>query len=90
MRTPPFCRSCGAEITWSVVAPGGKRMPLDRVSIMDGRLIATGNSFNGTIEVRALTNVERATLDAQPGGGITKRYASHFQTCPNAGEHRRR
>lgn len=71
------CRSCGAPIVWAHTV-GGMRLPVDLA------LVAGGN----------------VVLDRTPGVGLvatyTKpdpaiaRYLSHFATCPDAAEWRRR
>jgi hypothetical protein len=68
------CRSCGAEIRWSITETG-KRIPLD-----------PDPSPTGNIRLDFTTaHVLRADDDYQG-----PRYVSHFATCPNASAHRRR
>lgn len=39
------CRSCGAEITWAVTQPGGKRMPLDAEPVAQRGLFVFDNGY---------------------------------------------
>lgn len=71
---PGKCRSCGAPVLWVVMAPSGKWNPLDEAPRADGNVIEEGG------------RARIATAEDQ--GSV--RYASHFATCPNAGQHRRR
>ena len=78
------CRGCGREIEW-IKMKTGKSMPVDPERIMywedengDEALVTPDGEV-----VKAFTtgNIETAT-----GYG----YVSHFSTCPNAGDFRRR
>jgi hypothetical protein len=72
----PRCRSCGAPILWALT-DRGKRIPLDELplaAIPPGSFVVSGTGD----ELRAST-VAPVPL-----------YRSHFATCPNADEHRRR
>lgn len=73
------CRSCGAPILW-VVTTLGKRMPLDAEPHPDGNVSL----------VPAGAMVLPAELVEQGKKIGSKRYRSHFATCPNAAQHRRR
>jgi hypothetical protein len=75
-----FCRSCSAPIRWGTTYEGA-RIPLD----FDAA--ATGNIRwfdDGRIDV---LNAKRARVYRQLGVPL---YVSHFATCPNAAQHRRR
>ena len=75
------CRSCGAEIAWGVNEQTRRRMPLDPDIVMTGLRFAvvgqTQDEQHGLVDVVAKT-------DVGPGR------VSHFATCPNAGQHRRK
>lgn len=91
------CSSCRAPIYWAMTT-GGKSMPLDADDqggyvapklVPDGNVVGTGRSvpakFGGTcLEVRVQ---ERGLLPDQAG---TRRYRTHWETCPYADEHRRK
>ncbi len=62
-----------------VVLTTGKRMPLDPEPRDDGTVLL-GRSDN-------LAEVIAPTAPTPAG---RQRYAPHFATCPNAGQHRRR
>ena len=75
------CKSCGAEIKW-ILTQSGKKMPVDAKPVPyradpGGSLSLV--TMNGRVERGVLD------LDSDQAG-----YVSHFATCPNANEHRRR
>lgn len=74
------CRSCSAPIFWCVTV-NGKRIPIDREPAEDG---------NVTIE-RQKTGDLLATVHAASFPPVgAKRWRSHFSSCPQAAQHRRR
>lgn len=76
------CRSCGQEILWAVTAAKGRRIPLDPEPVPDGNVIL----------VQVTTGVTEAVVlraEDRPAAGKA-RYVSHFSTCPQAAQHRRR
>lgn len=77
------CKSCGASIVWALTALG-KSIPLDPAPVAAGNLVIAGGVL-GTPQasVRYLTKGETPPADQA-------RFVSHFSTCPNAAEHRRR
>jgi len=75
-----LCSSCRAPIRW-VVTLGDKRMPLDVDPHPDGTVVRTVTR-DGLVRARVLTGDQ---LPAQETA-----YRSHFVTCPNAAQHRRR
>jgi len=78
------CRSCKKPIRWAKIQPSGRSIPLDpkprpggnlvEVPVIDG---ATGDRY-----VRYLRKGETV-----PAG--TKRFVTHFTSCPNAKQHRK-
>lgn len=81
------CRSCGAVIVWTFT-PKGRRMPLDPESVSDGNVIVTGHIQGGKDHGTPTVTVLRAgELPLQPGEPL---YVSHFSTCPQAAQHRRK
>lgn len=71
---------CGAEIVWAVVDASGKRIPLDPLPIDNGN-IAYLSSDTDHVEY------------VMPGGGLFEErmlFVSHFATCPNADQFRKR
>ena len=74
------CRSCGAPVRW-VTMPSGRSAPLDPEPHPDGNVVMVSAT-----RARPLT----ANRIAQAGKLPEPRYRSHFVTCPNASEHRRR
>lgn len=75
------CRSCHAEIRWEKT-PAGKRMPLDQDPHPDGNVRL--GLIGGEKVALVLAGAELAA--AQIAGPM---YRTHFQTCPDAAEHRR-
>lgn len=78
MNGDPTCKSCGAPIRWAQTV-NGKAIPLDRHPVTGGNIVLSRK-----------TGKELAYV--MPDGDETAelRYVSHFATCPNAEEHRRR
>lgn len=71
------CRSCGEPIHWTVTAASGKAMPVDRDAILGGNLVLTQSGYRTTATV------------VTPDPAI-RRHVSHFVTCPNREEHRKK
>jgi hypothetical protein len=79
------CRSCEAEIVWVKMVVSGKNMPLDADPDPEhGNIIVTKEGYG--IPLTSLTGPSR---DAAKRCGVELR-VSHFATCPNADQHRRR
>lgn len=76
------CRSCGAAIVWALTA-AGKRMPIDLLPNPDGNVLIVGKADHVAVP---LVQVRRRGDPVRDDDVV---YASHFQTCPRAGEHRR-
>lgn len=70
------CGSCKAPVVW-VITEKGKRMPLDKEPVPNGNIIVLNNG------------IAHFLLKDEPVKPETKRYVSHFATCPNAGQHRK-
>ena len=71
------CGSCDAPIRWALTV-NGKRIPLDAEPVADGNIVLRSG----------IAHIEKtAALDLDGGGA---RYVSHFATCPNSQQHRRR
>lgn len=75
------CRSCDAAITW-VLLPSGKRMPVDADAHQAGGVV-----FDGCADADGTQKAHHLKADEERTGG--DRYRSHFQTCPQADQHRR-
>lgn len=71
-----YCKSCNAPIVW-VLTKSGKRMPIDHGPVETGNIVLDGIT----------AQVLRAG-EVLPKG--VPRYTSHFSTCPQAQEHRRK
>jgi hypothetical protein len=82
------CRSCKARIVWALTATG-RAMPVDAEPHPEGLLVL---ELGDTIRVRAANAEERTVVmpifkSLRPE---VKLFRSHFATCPNATEHRRK
>ena len=77
------CRSCGQQIVW-IKLVSGKLNPCDpqKHSIKEGN----GDMVIVTVDGR----VVRGTPCSYDDGADTTGYISHFATCQNAGQWRRR
>lgn len=77
------CRSCGANIRW-IKMQSGKYMPCDcpKRSMMRG--------YGDDVIVTEDGNVVQGTFASYENGANISGYVSHFSTCPNAKQHRRR
>ena len=76
------CKSCGAPIKW-IKMKSGKTMPVDAKPITYKCDLHKGNLTLITPDGK----VAKGFFD--PGSDKIG-YTSHFDTCPNAGKHRRR
>lgn len=78
------CRSCRAPIMW-VTLPSGKAMPVDAAPSDDGNvaMLSAGNAI-------ILTAGELSEERSMPEPLRRKLYRSHFATCPDAAQFRRR
>lgn len=75
-----ICRSCGAPVIWLTMRPGGRRMPVDAEPADDGNIL---------VDLAALVGV------VIPATGLLEIpdepfYLSHFATCPQANQWRRK
>ncbi len=78
------CRGCGAPVVW-IPTPGGKSMPCDAEQV----LYRARKGAKGKI-VTPNGQVLSADIGVAPEAATGVGYVSHFATCPNAGEFRRR
>jgi hypothetical protein len=75
------CRTCAAPILWARTT-NGKNIPLDAEPVESGNVYLVANG-------RETTAIVMAAGEAPPAG-VTRRFVSHFVTCAQAAEHRRR
>jgi len=73
------CRSCGADMIWTVTR-SGKKMPMDAEP-----------SSNGTFELHEMANgeVHAEFVPEKDRNADMDLYQSHFSTCPHANQHRK-
>lgn len=82
----PTCNSCGAAVIW-VVTLAGKPMPVNAKPVDDGNLVL--EEVDGGPETRHRTILQARAVEPLLDTEKSK-YVSHFATCPNAKEHRKR
>lgn len=81
------CRSCNAEIKW-IKMESGKSMPVDASGISYSETFHPGAKGNNVLTlVTERGTIVRTVFD--PAGDKIG-YMSHFATCPNANQHRKR
>lgn len=78
------CKSCGAEIIW-ITMKSGKKMPCDAKPITY-RTLVPGTKGGLTL----VTPDGRVASGVFDPGSDQVGYTSHFATCPNAAQHRKR
>jgi hypothetical protein len=76
------CRGCDADINWAST-PAGKSMPLDPEPHPDGNIEAH-------VDGSGRWHVDIVHADSQSTMFTPNLYLSHFVTCPNAEEFRKR
>lgn len=82
------CRSCGALILWTVTQKG-KKMPVDAGPHEEGSFILTYSpAKNQLLSEYILGRRDKAPHTPEQLAG-RRRFKSHFETCPNASEHRK-
>lgn len=79
---PSRCRSCDAAILWVTTMPKGKSMPIDAEPSDNGKFIV---NFRPAENKLLAVHVNSCDAEAKQG---RNRYSSHFETCPNANQHR--
>lgn len=75
------CGSCRAPVIWAITAAGGKRMPIDADPVDGGTIVLSADDP----PIASVVAPDQMLL-----GDDGVRYTSHFATCPNADQHRRR
>lgn len=71
------CKGCDAEILWATWPETGRAIPLDAIPDEQKGSLALVRG-----EVHRYTEIDRKLA--------RDRYRPHFETCPNAGDFRRR
>jgi len=81
------CKICGAAVLWATTK-NGKTTPLDAEPAENGNLelVTMGGKLHAVPAGKQPLNSE-PVLFCEPGA---KRYRSHFATCPEAGDWRKR
>lgn len=74
------CRSCHAEIVWAMTE-AGRRIPIDAEPQTDGTIRLVDRSYEGRME-RFAQIAGKSTTEV--------RYVTHYATCPDAADWRKR
>jgi hypothetical protein len=83
MNSNARCKACQAPIMWGESLQTGKGMPIDPIGVPDGNLWV--DHYQNGIPVFQVAK----SPDDVPSS-VPVRYKSHFATCPNAAEFRKR
>lgn len=83
MKATGTCRSCNAPIVWAITAAKGRNMPLDPEPVDDGNVWVIEHPLHGL-------PVVGVALQHSDIPGDVETFVSHFVTCPNASQHRRK
>ena len=78
------CKSCGAAIKW-IKTTTGKSMPCDAEEV-----VYWENPNGAAVIVTPNGETLKADLEGDVATATGIGYISHFATCPNADQHRRR
>lgn len=82
------CKTCGAPIVW-IKTFAGKKMPVNEDPVLV--LMSHGTEkFIRTDGVMITGCRVGDGYDDYPDDNVVEAYESHFATCPQANEHRRR
>lgn len=80
-----YCRSCGAEVIWTVTE-NGKRMPVDAKPREDGNILLTEYP-DGYIEAAYVQSSLFEVWDQD--APEPRRYVSHFASCAQSNQWRK-
>ena len=78
------CRSCHAPIVWARTAFNGTPIPIDRDPTAEGNVVLTSAQDGSNRLVATVLPPGDPRIDVE----VT--YTSHFATCPDADQFRRR
>ena len=83
------CKTCGAPIVWISMLGSGKKMPVNEDPVLV--LLSHGTEKFITPNGVVVTGCRIGDgYDDYPDDNVVEAYESHFATCPQANEHRRR
>lgn len=83
MRANSNCRSCGAPVRWCITDVNRKRMPVDPEPVADGNIWVVR-----TEQATPIIGVALHTDNVPASEAL--RYVSHFVTCPQSNEWRKK
>lgn len=83
------CKSCGARIAW-VRTVEGRNMPMDVGPSEHGNLRVVGRMGAHPVVAAYADAAAAAHAATMQGLPDEPRWLSHFATCPNAAQHRKR
>lgn len=84
------CKSCRADVLWCVTAGAGERMPVDALPSAMGNTTVYIEPAKGRTAPRLVATVLTTRQRTAARANDVTLHASHFATCVNAGQHRRR
>lgn len=90
------CRSCRQRILWAVTVPGHKRVPLNEDTANPGDFAAfvlvDGKWAYHPADLLTRMSAKRGMTTWEADQAVTQmpHHLSHFATCPDAEQHRRR
>lgn len=77
------CSSCSAAVIWAITAKNNKRMPVDAAPTPDGSIMLVASKTRPGVTIAVVVpESERAAH--------TELRKSHFATCPNSMQHRKK
>ena len=83
------CKTCGAPIVWIKMLGSGKKMPVNEDPVLV--LLSHGTEKFITTQGVVVTGCRIGDgYDDYPDENVVEAYESHFATCPQANQHRRR
>jgi hypothetical protein len=103
-REPPnqrvlgHCRSCPADVRWSIMVGSGKRNPLDVEELSWEAILDPSRGVKpgiiafstGSGNAQPVTNENLDQVAGWHARGVVTLHVSHFATCPARDQHRKR
>lgn len=83
------CRSCGAPVIWATTR-AGKAMPVDAAPRSDGNIELVLNDVEGSPPIACYLKEGYRELPDGTRYHVAERYVSHFVSCAQAKDWRRK
>ena len=81
--------SCGAPMVWARWKRSREKVPLDPDPVVDGNVVIVA-VIAGEPQVELVSHLDPPSLLDDPNMPEPARFVTHFTTCPQAKEHRKR